>query len=260
MWKRVRRIWVGLGLALTVVFIGWSLIAYRATPVAHAALETDARVVVTRAADSWTFAPAGQLTSPTTGLLFFPGALVDPIAYAPIARAVALAGFHATILELPRRGAFGGADDPELLDRARAIIAARGAPDRWVVAGHSRGAVVATDLAAGRPKRLAGLVFIGSSHPRDVSLAALRIPVAKIVGTRDGLASPDEVKANQRNLPPATSWVWIEGGNHSQFGWYGFQPGDRRARVSADDQRAAMIEALVEMVRAVAEGRAPAFS
>ena len=44
MWKRVRRIWVGLGLALTVVFIGWSLIAYRATPVAHAALETDARV------------------------------------------------------------------------------------------------------------------------------------------------------------------------------------------------------------------------
>jgi pimeloyl-ACP methyl ester carboxylesterase len=251
-------VWATLGAAALVVFISWSVIAYRATAVAHAALRSDAHVVVSATADSWTFVPAGPNTTSTVGLLFFPGALVDPIAYAPVARAVALAGFPAPILKLPRRGAFGGADDPQLLARARALLAAEGAPDRWVVAGHSRGAVVATMLAAGRPRGLAALVFIGSSHPRDVSLAALQIPVAKIVGTRDGFASPEEVKANQHNLPAATFWLWIDGGNHSQFGWYGFQPGDRFARIAAGDQRDAMMKALIEMVRAVAEDRAPA--
>jgi hypothetical protein len=165
---------------------------------------------------SWTFTPKGpraQLTS----LLFFPGAVVSPVAYAPLARAVAIAGYPATILKLPRRGAFGGADDPELFVRARALMTAAAGPNAWVVAGHSRGAVVATQ-------------------------------------------SPDEVNANRHNLPPSTHWVWIEGGNHSQFGWYGFQPGDRFARIPAADQRAIMTEAVLEMIRAVNERRAPAFN
>jgi pimeloyl-ACP methyl ester carboxylesterase len=255
--RRIRRIWAVLGSAVFVIFTAWSVIAYRASSVAHAALQSDARVQVTRTADSWTFTPKEGRAQPT-GLLFFPGALVSPIAYAPLARAVASAGFSATVLELPRRGAFGGADDPQLLARARAIMAAPGEQDAWVLAGHSRGAVVATQLAADHPMGLAGLIFIGSSHPRDISLAALDIPVAKIVGTRDGLASPDEVNANRHNLPASTRWVWIEGGNHSQFGWYGFQPGDHFARVPAADQRAAMTETVLEMMRAVNEHRAPA--
>jgi pimeloyl-ACP methyl ester carboxylesterase len=120
-----------------------------------------------------------------------------------------------------------------------------------VVAGHSRGAVVAVNVAAAGPEGVAGLVLIGSSHPRDVSLASLRVPVTKIVGTRDGLASPEEVRANAHLLPATTRWVWIAGGNHSQFGWYGFQPGDHRARVSADSQHAATIGAVLAMLRDV---------
>jgi surfactin synthase thioesterase subunit len=215
--RRIRRIWAVLGSAAFVIFTGWSVIAYRASSTAHAALQSDTQVQVTQTEDSWTFTPKeqrGQLTS----LLFFPGALVSPVAYAPLARAVAIAGFSATILKLPRRGAFGGAEDPRLFARARALMTASGGPNAWVVAGHSRGAVVATQLASRRPKELAGLVFIESSHPRDVSLAALEIPVAKIVGTRDGLASPDEINANRRNLPASTYWVWVEGGNHSRAG------------------------------------------
>jgi pimeloyl-ACP methyl ester carboxylesterase len=253
----IRRIWAVLGSAAFVIFTAWSVIAYRASSIAHAALQSDARVQVTRTADSWTFAPKEESSEPTA-LLFFPGSLVSPVAYAPLARAVAIAGFSATILKLPRRGAFGGADDPRLFARARALMADPDGPDVWVVAGHSRGAVVATKLAAGRPKGLAGVVIIGSSHPRDVSLAALRIPVAKIVGTRDGLASPDEVNANRHNLPASTHWVWVEGGNHSQFGWYGFQPGDHFARIPAVDQRAAMTETVLELMRAVNEDRPPA--
>lgn len=259
-WRQVKRIWATLGILAFVLFTTWSLIAYRASAAAQAALISDDQVTVTREDGTWIFSPSTGRDRSRARLLFFPGALVNPVAYAPLARAVASAGYEATILELPRRGAFGGADDPEMFARARALIRPGRDSIPWVVAGHSRGAVVTTKLAAERPAGLAGLVFIGSSHPRDVSLAALTIPVTKIVGTRDGLASPDEVRANSHNLPASTRWVWVEGGNHSQFGWYGFQPGDGRARVSADRQRSEMIQALLAIMRTVAGDSLPTAS
>jgi hypothetical protein len=76
-------------------------------------------------------------------------------------------------------------------------------------------------------------------------LSRLPVAVTKIVGTRDGLASEDEVKTNQLKLPSHTRWVWIEGGNHSQFGWYGFQPGDNRARIPRESQQRMMTDAIL---------------
>jgi predicted alpha/beta-hydrolase family hydrolase len=79
--------------------------------------------------------------------------------------------------------------------------------------------------------------------------------VTKIVGTRDGLASRAEVERNRAKLPADTRWVWIEGGNHSQFGWYGFQPGDHRATIDADVQRATMIHAVIDALTKAAAAR-----
>jgi alpha-beta hydrolase superfamily lysophospholipase len=181
--------------------------------------------------------------------VFFPGALVDPAAYAPLARAVAVAGYTVMIMELPRRGAFGGADDPALLSRtAREMQTAGG---RWVVAGHSRGAVVASAFAARHPSILAGLVLIGTTHPRDVDLSTLTIPVTKVVGTDDGIAPERKSEETRHLLPAHTRWVRIEGGNHSQFGWYGFQPFDGFAGISAGEQRSQMIAAVLDVIRAV---------
>lgn len=248
-WNRVRKVWITLGIVFTIVFTVWSLVAYRASPAAHEALVGDGLVTVTRGPGNWTFNPSPDRVQPGARLLFFPGALVNPVAYAPLARAAANAGYAATILQLPRRGAFGGADDPVVLERALSLLRQGNDSIRWVIAGHSRGAVVATQLAAASPAGLAGLVIIGSSHPRDVSLSGLTITVTKIVGTRDGLASPDEVRENQHLLPASTRWVWIEGGNHSQFGWYGFQPGDRLARITRSQQQQLMIEAVLAALR-----------
>ncbi|MEO5590217.1 MAG: alpha/beta family hydrolase [Gemmatimonadaceae bacterium] len=256
LWRRIRAIWLTLGALIFVVFTSWSLIAYRASPSARNALVSDSRVEVTRDGKSIRFVPAPSVGRSPVRLLFFPGALVDPVAYAPLARAAAESGCLAIILEVPKRGAFGGADDPELYRRARALVAGPVGVTRWVIAGHSRGGVIAVNLAAQQPPGLAGLVLIGTSHPRDVSLASLAVPVTKIVGTRDGLASPTEVRTNASLLPSSTRWVWIEGGNHSQFGWYGFQPGDRFAEISRDQQHHLTIQALVSALKAV-ESRQP---
>ena len=152
------------------------------------------------------------------------------------------------MIELPWRGAFGGADSAELRTRIDRTLASLGDAGSVVLGGHSRGGVVASATAA-RVRDLAGLVLIGTSHPRDVDLSGLDLPVTKIVGTRDGLASPSEVEANASLLPPHTRWIWVDGGNHSQFGWYGFQPMDRRPTVPAAEQRAIMIEGVLELMR-----------
>ena len=248
-WRRVKQVWITLGISATVVFVAWSLVAYRASGDAREAMRSDSTVKVTRATDSFSFAPTRGRPRAAVGLLFIPGSLVDPVAYAPLARAAAEAGFPTIIVELPRRGAFGGADGAEPGARASAAMSRGGGPGRWVVAGHSRGGVVATNLVGDRPGAFAGLVLIGTSHPRDRSLADVRIPVTKIVGTRDGLASPREVLANRHLLPADTRWIWVQGGNHSHFGWYGFQPGDRRATLPARTQRGMMTEGVIAALR-----------
>lgn len=252
-WQRVRRVWITLALSATVIFAGWSLIAYRASPAARVARESDAAVAVQLAGGVWRFTPTRPAPGQPVALVFFPGALVEPAAYAPLVRAVAEAGYTAWLVELPRRGALGGAGDPEVRARLRRVLRQRGAPERWVVAGHSLGGVVASEIAASRPEGLAGVVLIGTSHPRDVDLSALDVPVTKIAGTRDGVASRAKVEANRHLLPPSTQWVWVDGGNHSQFGWYGFQPGDRRATMEAAAQRALMIRAVLGALSAAAD-------
>jgi len=244
-------VWISAGISATVIFVGWSLVAYRPSAEARAAMVSDATVAVTHQDGIWSFQPATSTNAAATALVFFPGALVDPVAYAPLLRAAAASGFRAYMIELPRRGALGGGDDPEVMRRLDRLLARSDRPRRWVAAGHSRGAVVACDVAvAGRPG-LGGLVVIGSSHPRDVDLSGLIVPVTKIVGTRDGLASREEVEENRSKLPAATRWVWIEGGNHSHFGWYGFQPGDRWATIPAGQQRDAMVRTVLEALRTV---------
>ena len=255
LWQRIRKAWIILGLSATALFVVWSLIAYRASATARAAIVSDAAVAVDHDGGIWAFTPTRQDVTGRPALVFFPGSLVDPVAYAPLMRAAASAGFPAYLIELPKRGAFGGADDPALDARLALVLARPEVAPRWIVAGHSRGAVVATRVAAARPVAgLAGLVLIGTSHPRDVDLSTLSVPVTKVVGTRDGLASTVEVEANRARLPPSTKWIWVEGGNHSRFGWYGFQPGDRRATVPASAQRDAMIRAVVDALNAAAPG------
>jgi pimeloyl-ACP methyl ester carboxylesterase len=246
LWRRIRRVWVSVGLGATVIFVGWSLVAYRASSAARTAIQPDTAVAVQYDDGVWSLVPRVSPRVGVPALVFFPGALVDPVAYAPLVRAAAAARFPAFIIQLPRRGAFGGADDPSIERRLERVLADSNTPRRWIVAGHSRGAVVASRIAGERRDGFVGLVVIGSSHPRDVDLSALRVSVTKIVGTRDGLASRAEVEANRAKLPAETRWVWIEGGNHSQFGWYGFQPGDRRATIAAAVQRATMIQAVID--------------
>ena len=64
-------------------------------------------------------------------------------------------------------------------------------------------------FARTRDPRIAGLVLVGTSHPRDLSLADVTFPVTRIYGTRDTVADVDKIEATRGNLPPSTR----DGGN-----------------------------------------------
>ena len=249
LWPVVRRIWITLGISATIVFVTWSLIAYRASSEAREALVSDGAVTITRGEYHWVFRP--RATTSTVGLLFYPGALVDPVAYAPLLRAVSEAGYPALLVEVPRRGGFGGAEGAAPLTRGVAAMQALPDVTRWVVAGHSRGGEIASRLARTNAGSLVGLVLLGTSHPRDFSLANSGLRVTRVYGTRDTVADVEKLERTKANLPADARHVRIDGGNHSQFGSYGFQPGDWPATISREEQARLSLEAVLEMLRSV---------
>jgi pimeloyl-ACP methyl ester carboxylesterase len=251
--KRLRRAWVTTGATAGVIFVVWSLLAYRATSDAVAALDSSAAVTVTSHDGYWSFRP---VTGASVGLLFFPGALVDPVAYAPTAHAVAARGYMVLLVQVPWRGAMGGAESVELTTRyMRALreTGQSGGPRRWVVGGHSRGGVISANVVRSLREGIAGLVLIGTSHPRDFSLAHVQVPVTQIFGTRDTVADVDKVVAARRNLPATLHVVQIDGGNHSQFGAYGFQPGDWPATITREEQHRQTVQAIAAALARAAQ-------
>ncbi len=108
-----------------------------------------------------------------------------------------------------------------------------------MLAGHSRGAAIASRTILAHETTFTGAILIGTSHPKEAvnSLAHAQIPITKIYATEDGLASVAEVSANRIFLPEQTSYVEIVGGNHAQFGYYGTQLGDGSATISREQQQ-----------------------
>ena len=56
-------------------------------------------------------------------------------------------------------------------------------------------------------------------------------------------------------LPPDATWHRIEGGNHSQFGWYGTQLGDGTARITREQQHTQVLAAVLELLARVEDAR-----
>lgn len=237
-WRWLRRVWMSLGiLATAALFIG-----VRADGVPDSVVRTDGRVIVRAEADGTQFQPVR--TSGAAGLIFLPGAMVEPRAYAPLLRAAAEAGFRVELINLPYRCAFTAGQKTSVFDSIERRITS--SPKlRWVVAGHSRGGALAAQFVHQRAVPVQGLVLIGTTHPRDFDLSRVAIPVTRIYGTLDGVAPLDAMRRNAHLLPGTTRWVAIEGGNHTQFAWYRFQLGDNRAAVTRERQQAETLRALL---------------
>ncbi len=114
-----------------------------------------------------------------------------------------------------------GVQKQDALKLGRAILREHPEIGCWAVGGHSLGAAIAAQFVHEEPDAFAGLILIGTTHPRDFDLSGFAGDVTKLVGTNDRVAPRTKVGQNKALLPKSTHWVVIEGGNHAQFGHYG---------------------------------------
>ncbi|MEB3223405.1 MAG: alpha/beta hydrolase [Candidatus Sericytochromatia bacterium] len=185
--------------------------------------------------DGLEIAPLGG--PPRRGVVFYPGGNVDPRAYAPLARAWALAGYLVCIPAMPRRMAIFAPN------RASDVMARHPAVSGWVVGGHSLGGVAASLYASWHPRRVSGLMMLATVPGPFVDLSRRTWPALSVYGTHDPRVPLVEIAATARRLPPASRLIGITGANHGQFGDYGPHPRDAEAAITRAEQHSRIIEA-----------------
>lgn len=238
-WRRI----VGrvVGVLATVVVLGvlvW-LRPFAASPSAVSSLAGGPDVRVTDAAASITIAPKD--TTPTRGLVFQPGARVDPRAYVPMLSQVSKQGVLVVIVKQPFDiGLLATTTPQSLVDEHPEVR-------HWAVGGHSLGGVAAARFVLDHPQLVRGLV-LWASYP-DQSLAGRSdLEVASVSGTRDAFTTPADVAASRALLPSATAYTRVEGAVHSFFGDYGDQPGDGSPTVGRAEAQRQVVDATVELM------------
>lgn len=226
-----------------VVFLIWTQLVMPADRAAASAVLDNPAVTVTDTPDSVVITPVEG--DNIAGLVFIPGAKVDPYAYlATLAGTAETTGLTVVITKPTLNLAF--------FDQRPLATFTAAAPDvaAWFVGGHSLGGVRACMLAddaraAGTP--VAGLVLFGSycASAVDDDLAVLSIS-----GSEDGLSTPAKIESTAGLLPADTTFVQIDGANHASFGAYGAQPGDGVATIPPADSAQAITDAILAFTAA----------
>lgn len=218
---------------ITVGFLFWANLVMRGEREAALEVWQNPAISVTSTDHSIVLEPTGEASG--DGLVFIPGARVDPYAYMfTLSGIVEESGVTVVITKPTLNLAF--------FDQRPLSLFTGDAPDvtSWAVGGHSLGGVRACQLADSPD--VTGLVLFGSYCANDLSQTSLR--VLSIAGSEDGLSTADKIDAAAPLLPSDTDFVVIKGLNHAGFGNYGVQSGDGVATISSDEARASITEAL----------------
>lgn len=178
---------------------------------------------------------------PQKALLFVPGGFVDPHVY--ICWMTDLVIRHPDIaviqIKVPSNLAITNSGKIDKVMKKFDNV------QHWVIGGHSLGGVVAAFSVSDQPDRFDGLLLMASWATESKSLRSWDGEVLSLYGTKDGLATIDEIDQNSNYLPAGTAYHEIEGGNHSGFGCYGFQDGDMEADISQEEQQEEMVTAMI---------------
>jgi hypothetical protein len=231
---------------VSIIIIGvlgmlvWSTTGtYPARMVALSALQSTDRVTITQ--DRWIVFEPEMDTE--TGLIFYPGGLVEPSAYAPILHQIAEEGVLVIITPMPLNLAIFNTG------AANAVIDAYPHISTWILAGHSLGGASAAIYAENNPERIDAIAFWDSYPADSADLSDNNISVISIFGTTNNFPNTENLIDKKHLLPADTIFIGIEGANHAQFGDYGPQKGDIVASISLAKQHEQVAEIMLDFIK-----------
>ena len=173
-----------------------------------------------------------------TGVILYQGAKVDVSAYSVEAKILADNGYTVFIPKMPFNMAFFG------INKADKIIENNPDISKWYMAGHSLGGSMAAKYTSNNQEKIDGLILLASYSVDDLS--GYKGKVISIIGSKDMGIDKRKLEETSVNLPVDTEFYIIEGGNHSQFGDYGFQKGDNIADISLEEQLKLITKKMLE--------------
>lgn len=244
--SRGRRIlrWVlgivgGVLIAAVVGILIYSQVGVMAAePDPLAAVRADERIVISDDAAGIVMTPASG--DSTIGLVFIPGAKVDPWAYASILSGIVTDDDVTVVITKPwlNLAFFDLRPLSSFTDLAPGV-------GTWMVGGHSLGGVKACQLASDAD----ALVLFASYCANDLSGSGL--PVLSLAGSEDGLSTPQKIADARPMLPADAVLVEIPGASHASFGDYGPQPGDGTATATDAEVDAVVVQQVGDLAAAI---------
>lgn len=231
-WKWIKLAWVVFGLLFTV----WMWVSLQSRSIPSEMYRSNESVIFVDEPGSLRFESTDTIKAI---VLFFPGGMVDPEAYIPLARAIATDGYIVHIIKMPMRmSTMGYTKIKELFDLNDPSLT-------YILGGHSQGGKMAAQFVYENPGLIDALFMLGTSHPRDFDMSGNDIPAIKISAEHDGRAGLEKVQENAPLLPANTQMVTITGGNHSHFGYMGHLLMDDAATISREEQHRQTIDHLL---------------
>jgi Alpha/beta hydrolase family len=229
LWKKILFVIVTLILLAILGFVIWASMAMKAESVAMDKFLESSKdsLIIKENPNYWEISPKScTLELCSRGVIFYPGAKVEPQAY--FYKLGFLAQTHKLFITKPPLNlAFFN------INQADEVIAANPEIKSWTIGGHSLGGAMACEYARVNSNKLTTLVLVGSYCNSDISKSQLK--VISIHGELDGVLTSIKLQENARNLPPSYLDYPIIGMNHAQAGNYGFQSGDNPATKSDMD-------------------------
>lgn len=241
--KALKYVLIGLVAIIIIGVLGmivWSKTGtYPARSVALSALESTDRVTV--AQEKWiTFTPVEEVEA---GLIFYPGGLVEPIAYAPILHRIAEEGVLVIIVPMPLNLAIFNTG------AANSVIDSYPHISTWILAGHSLGGAAASIFAENNPTKIDAIALWDSYPANSADLSDNDISAISIFGTTNNFPNTENFNDQRYLLPEDTIFTAVEGASHAQFGDYGPQKGDVVASISLAEQHERVAEVMLDFIK-----------